>query len=214
MKKSEMYCFPYIYCTVFILFGVLFDGTHCYNAWPNSQVQTVPVDSVDIIIDEYLLREKTLWNMIRSNGDNPNRANYAIYEAHQKFMGKNFGEIDIFKRVARELSLANRSVIENIATVNIKFDQGYALLKHEWQDQMPLFTSDVLQTLQFATNEVKAAILDEPFWNAVVNVCLYNSILYSVGSEISVSCRLGNIVADIRFMFWPKLKCSMKSTRN
>lgn len=160
----------YIYYTVLISFAALLDATNGYNAWPSTQTHTVPVDSVDIIIDEYLLREKTLWNMIRSNGDNPNRANYAIYEAHQKFMGKNFGEIDIFKRVARELSPTNRSVIENISTVNIKFDQGYALLKHEWQDQMPLFTSDVLQTLQFATNEVKSAILDEPFWNAVVEV--------------------------------------------
>lgn len=144
-----------------------------FDTWSAAKVNVHTVENVETIISEYSMLEKSLWNLIRSSSGNQPSV-YEIYDAHKKYMGKNFGEIGILKMVARELSTANRSVIENISRVNLTFDQGYELLKHRWYERMALYTNDVIQTLPFATNEMKSAILDRHFWKAVVNVCTYN----------------------------------------
>lgn len=152
-----------------LLFGAFHLGRG-YDTWSDAQTQPQPAQNVDALLEDYLMREKSLWNVIRSSGDNQDRAVHEIYEAHKKYMSKNFGEIGILRTVSKELSTANRMIIENVAYVNTTFDQGYALLKHRWYDRMPTYTSDVIRNLPFATSETKRAILDKGFWNSVQNV--------------------------------------------
>lgn len=154
-----------------LLFVAVHSGTGSdYDTWSDAKPPAQPPQNVDALLDDYLMNEKSLWNIIRSSGGNQDRAIHEIYEAHKKYMGKNFGEIGILRTVAKELSTANRTIIDNVAYVNTTFDQGHALLKHRWHDRMPMYTSDVIRTLPFATSETKRAILDQGFWNAVLNV--------------------------------------------
>lgn len=169
-----MFCLYYFRTVLLLLVAlVVFHSSliRGYDIWSN-EPQTA--QNVDALLDAYLSREQALWNIVRSSGDNQDRTVHDIYETHKKYMGKNFGEIGIFRLVAKELSAANRTVIDNILSVNTTFEQGYELLRNRMYDRMPTYTADVVSTYPVVMREIKRAILDKQFWKAVINVIKKN----------------------------------------
>lgn len=147
------------------------------GVWSESQ----PVQNFEVVRDDYLSREKSLWQLIRSKGDKKEYNAEKICDTHKQFMGINFGEIGLLRSVLDDdqLSRANRSVIDSILNINRTFDTGYELLYNGMYDRLPAYTDDVLHRFTSYCNEAKKTIVNHEFWNSVKNVCT-QSVFYSI----------------------------------
>lgn len=138
-----------------------------YNGQPDPQKEVA--ENIDVLLDEYLRTENSLWSVIRSSDKNQQSIEFQIYEKHSKFMGKNFGEIGLLRSVEWELPVENQTVISNIRIVNNTFQLGYELIRSGQYPMLPDYARDAINSLPNSVNAIKAAT-DEEFWLAVKNV--------------------------------------------
>lgn len=158
-----MFCL-YVLCLLFALAN-LGEGS-------GPRIESQTVQNFEVIRDDYLSNEKSLWNIIRSSGAHREDTLWKIYETHKKFMGKNFGEIGLLRSVSKDLSVANRTIIYYITNITQTFEEGYNLLYNGMYDRLESYTARVIRDIPFDTVEVQRTILDRGFWNAVKNVCI------------------------------------------
>lgn len=169
-------CGVYIFSVLFILF---IDFCGC-----SQHIQTV-----DTLAQSYLNVERNLWHLVHSTDiQNNDNTLLHIYDAHDEFLGKHFGETGIFDNLAREQQQQPRHdkhdaqrimerhtwrMIDSIQYINATALNTYRFLNHRQFEHLPSLVEDILENMP-KTVATLGRYADYNFWAFVKNVMYIN----------------------------------------
>lgn len=144
--------------------------------------QSKQMQNIDAITQAYLTAEKYLWQLIYST-DQYNRQDtfVYIYDTHEEYLGKNFGEKGRFERLGRlhpprngdysESRSSTWKVIDAIEEINATALNTYRILSHRTYDRLPALVDDIGENIPREIASICKHI-DAEFWVAAKNVSM------------------------------------------
>lgn len=136
--------------------------------------------TTDILVQDYLNVEKNLWHLVRSTNVHSNDDSLLhIYEAHERFLGSNFGETGIFDALSKEertITDENRimerhiwRIVDSLQHINITALNTQRILSHNQYEYLPNMMKDIAQNMPKML-ETLCKYTDTDFWMFVKNV--------------------------------------------
>ena len=139
----------------------------------NCEVMSEPQEHIDEITIEYMQTERSLWNLLRSSQTSTTLSQ--IYQRHEKFLGKDFGEFGIFQAMRFRsnpiFSKTLRIVSDNINSINKTATNGYNLLRHNSLEDLSAYSMDVIGHIETSVYRIFELTIDANFWASVKMVC-------------------------------------------
>lgn len=166
-----------IYFLVVIL--CLFGSSRAYNIY-HTPVYNEPEQNIDSLTQDYLAAEENLWHLIRSTTDiNLYTTLGQIYDTHQGYFSKRFGETGVFDRLFKQLQNPHRElpfftrlygeIINDIRNLNFTTNNVYQILFHNSHDRLPSLVEDIRTRFPAIMHKISRN-MDEPFWLFIKNV--------------------------------------------
>lgn len=170
-----------IVCAICILLAV--QSTSAYNVYKQPVPENEPDQNIDSLTQDYLAAEENLWHLIRStNGNNQYTTLGQIYDTHESYLSKRFGETGQFERLFNQLQINSKDlpfytrlyaeIVNDIRQINFTSNNVYQLLYHNGNDRLPRIVEDI----RFRFPEFMSKIsknIDEDFWIFIKNVSVF-----------------------------------------
>lgn len=166
-------CCVYIFAIILLIYG------------KHSECSHHTIQTIDALAQNYLNAERNLWHLVHlTELNNNDDALLHIYETHEEFLDKHFGETGIFDSLGKQQQQQPRNekyddqrimerhagrMIDSIDYINITALNTYRFLNHRQFDQLPSLIEDILENMP-RTVSTLGRYADFNFWIFVRNV--------------------------------------------
>lgn len=149
---------------------------------------------IDTLAQNYLMAERNLWHLVRSSDVYTSNMSLShVYDTHEEYLGRHFGETGIFDKLSKQPSLEERQhqrrnqqksdwqrkmerhvfrIIDSIQYINITALNTYRFLNHRQYDNLPHLIDDILENVPNMVFTVRK-YADFDFWAFIKNVNIY-----------------------------------------